>query len=179
MIHVSDWFPTLMKLAGGDLNGTKPLDGFDVWEAINTGEPSPRTEILHNIDPGRSQWFQNWCAQAALRVGDWKLLTGCQSHHSEWIPPPSSIYSMEERNHFGNEAKTLFLFNIAEDPEERQELSSQYPEKVQELLSRLEEYNRTAVPVKYPLPDLAANPVLYHGVWSPWAKSESEDISAK
>ena len=179
MIHVSDWFPTLVKLAGGDLNGTKPLDGFDVWEAINTGEPSPRTEILHNIDPGRSSWFHNWCAQAALRVGDWKLLTGCQSRHSEWIPPPNSNYNMEEKNHFGNETKTLFLFNIAKDPEERHELSSQYPEKVQELLSRLEEYNRTAVPVSYPLPDLAANPALHHGVWSPWVNAEYEDIAAK
>ena len=182
MIHVSDWFPTLVKLAGGDLNGTKPLDGFNVWETINTGEPSPRTEILHNIDPlkmhsDKQSLGTHMCPRAALRVGDWKLLTGCPGP-SSWIPPPNYSDDLNTNSHFNNETKKLFLFNIAKDPEERQELSSQYPEKVKKLLTRLAEYNNTAVPVRYPKPDLAANPALHDGVWSPWDNSGDNEITA-
>ena len=179
MIHVSDWFPTLVKLAGGNLNGTKPLDGFNVWETINRGEPSPRTELLHNIDPVKTSprytpWFSEdyqWCPQAALRVGDWKLLTGCPGD-SHWVPPPNSSLISNEEKYLNNDNKKLFLFNVAEDPDERHELSSQYREKVKELLMRLEEYNNTAVPVRYPDPDPAANPALHDGIWSSWVNTQ-------
>ena len=41
LTHVSDWFPTLINMAGGSLNGTKP-DGYDMWQSITQNKTSPR-----------------------------------------------------------------------------------------------------------------------------------------
>ncbi len=64
MIHIVDMYPTLAGLAGASLAKTKPLDGLDVWGTISDGKPSPRKEIVYNIEPFR----------AGVRQGDWKLI---------------------------------------------------------------------------------------------------------
>ena len=64
MIHVVDWYPTLARLAGASTAKCKPLDGLDVWPTISEGKPSPRTEVVYNIEPFRG----------AVRQGDWKLV---------------------------------------------------------------------------------------------------------
>jgi len=64
MIHTVDLYPTLVGLAGGRLDKSNPLDGVDVWGTISEGTPSPRTELVYNIEPFR----------AAIREGDWKLI---------------------------------------------------------------------------------------------------------
>jgi arylsulfatase A-like enzyme len=64
MIHVVDMYPTLAALAGAATAKSKPLDGLDVWPTISNAKPSPRTEIVYNVEPFR----------AGVREGDWKLI---------------------------------------------------------------------------------------------------------
>ena len=64
MIHVVDMYPTLTALAGASTAKCLPLDGLDVWPTISANEPSPRTELIYNVEPFRG----------AVREGDWKLI---------------------------------------------------------------------------------------------------------
>ena len=52
-------------------------DGHNIWESLVSGGkvPSPRTELLHNINPACGKGYVN--PNAALRVGEWKLLVEC------------------------------------------------------------------------------------------------------
>jgi arylsulfatase A-like enzyme len=105
MIHVVDIYPTIAALAGASTTKAKPLDGMDMWSTISEGKPSPRTEVIYNVEPFR----------AGVREGDWKLI---------WRSPlPSSIE----------------LYNIPQDPSEKNNLAVQNPEKVIELQKRANE----------------------------------------
>jgi arylsulfatase A-like enzyme len=105
IIHVVDLYPTLAGLAGAPLGKNKPLDGIDVWPTISTGQPSPRTEVVYNIEPFR----------AAVRQGDWKLV---------WRTTlPASVE----------------LYNIRQDPPEKNNVAAEHPEIVAALQKRAQE----------------------------------------
>jgi arylsulfatase A-like enzyme len=64
IIHAVDLYPTLAALAGASTAQCKPLDGVNVWDTIAAGKPSPRSEVIYNVEPFRG----------AIRQGDWKLI---------------------------------------------------------------------------------------------------------
>ena len=104
-MHVTDWLPSLVSAAGGDVRRLDPrrfgnLDGVDQWAAItgiaHTSRPPPRTELLHNIEGAAGRGV------AVLRVGRYKLLHRMQTargfdgwcdacNHTAgcWMPPSS------------------------------------------------------------------------------------------
>jgi arylsulfatase A-like enzyme len=64
IMHVVDYFPTLANLAGASTAKSKGLDGKDQWQSIINAQPSPRDEVVYNVELFRG----------AVRKGDWKLV---------------------------------------------------------------------------------------------------------
>lgn len=98
-LHMVDWYPTFAKLAGATPTKNKPLDGMDVWPTVSKGAPSPRKEMLYNVDP----------MGGALRMGDWKLVWKAS------LPPKVELFDLksdpsEARNlASGNPGKVALL----------------------------------------------------------------------
>ncbi|MDT8300213.1 MAG: sulfatase-like hydrolase/transferase [Sedimentisphaerales bacterium] len=124
-LHIVDMYPTLLKLAGAKLEQPLPIDGKDAWPTITEGKPSPHEEILHNVT----------AAAGAIRRGDWKLVCNGSIGANNTVPVDKKVFE---------------LFNIAEDPYEKNNLADKYPQKFQELKQRLEHYAKEAVPANIP-----------------------------
>ena len=262
LVHVSDWFPTLLTLASNATGGGRPLpeglDGHDVWRARpalwlllvggrargHTGTlvdnartqthtrtthlvempcgvqwtsccgcgmsphnvytdglgiaalsaqalsgnvvPSPRSELLHNIDIFGGLGASGF-GNAAIRVGDLKLLIlrsgadrkndvhfvppGCDPTSICRVPaPPPALGPCEP----DTAETTEWLFDISRDPFETCNLHSSRPADVARLKARLLAHNQTQVPVIYPKGDPAAAPSKRRGVekgsWGPWRR---------
>ena len=110
LIHAVDLYPTLAGLAGARTTKCKPLDGMNVWETIAENKPSPRSELVYNVEPFRG----------ALRQGNWKLIWRSML--------PSSVD----------------LYNLAEDPSEKNNLAQANAEKVSVMQKRLDELAKEA-----------------------------------
>ncbi len=121
-IHIADWYPTLIKLAGGSLQQPLPLDGKDVWSVVVAGAKSPRTEILHNATP----------SGGALRLGDWKLVVKSSAVGGK--PKRNQAKAIETPPR--EVSQSFELFQLVDDPSEKTNLAEKNPEKLQELKAR-------------------------------------------
>ncbi|MCL2306241.1 MAG: arylsulfatase [Planctomycetaceae bacterium] len=128
-MHIADLYPTLIGLAGGSLRQDKPIDGLDMKD-VWLNEKTFEREILHNTT----------VFTGALRKGDWKIVINGQVTSNELLEPNRRIENQKPRE------RQVEVFNVKEDPCEKNDLSQSNPEKRQELWKRYLWYAEQAVP---------------------------------
>ncbi|XP_046566660.1 arylsulfatase B-like [Haliotis rubra] len=158
MMHAVDWYPTLVELAGGE-NTDPNMDGVSQYDMLINGGPSKRNEFVYNI--------YDEIDAAAIRYGDLKLMQGSPGDHNGWAPLPhlgidEGVYEADNQTF-----PPFMLYNITADPTEHFDLSSKYPDLLDMMKKRLENWKKSRVPAQDPTPVPASNPKYFGGVWSP------------
>ncbi|XP_067934002.1 arylsulfatase J-like [Watersipora subatra] len=175
LIHVTDWLPTLLHIAGGNVEKLD-IDGVNQWNTISTASPSPRQEILHNIGldktwPRRRNRYDNFNirTKAALTVWPWKILTGRQSRNIVYPNPVTNLRRWQEaRWNRPKSSAEVQLFNIELDPSESRNRASDKPQLVNRLLDKLKEYEQTVMPSVSTRKTALCDPALRGGIWGPY-----------
>lgn len=123
-----DLLPTIAALSGERLPGDTIIDGHDISETFKT-EESPRTEFVYYSAQGNLE---------GIRMGDWKYLEKRPRNNRN------------QKNKPAPKAQT-FLFNLADDIGEQNNLHDQKPDIVAKLRARMveidEEITANARPV--------------------------------
>ena len=126
-LHMVDWYPTLLKLAGAPLEQKLPLDGRDMLPVLTQGKPSPHDAILLNTTP----------RGGAIRVGDWKLvINGASGVGEEDEESPAPAPAKKKKGAKKQQKAGAELFNLAQDLSEKHDLAAEQPQKVKELRAR-------------------------------------------
>lgn len=150
LVHFTDWFPTLLGMAGIAKPPSLKLDGQSILPILR-GE----------MNPGSIPRFWQWnrytplvTCNAAVREGPWKLVRPWQPGAGEvpdihwlWVsmygpeyfisngilsdPEPSRILTSPPRPE---------LYNLEEDPYESTDLSERHPDQVRRLMFMLENW---------------------------------------
>jgi arylsulfatase A len=125
-----DIFPTLVKLAGGELPADREIDGLDMMPMLIENADSPH-EALYLFDSDRI---------AGVRSGQWKLVV--ETRYRGAVPSfdnPQSYYG-----------PVGLLFDVAKDPSETYSYAREFPDVVarmrEHLLKGQEKLGSTVLP---------------------------------
>ena len=136
-MHMVDWYPTLIKLAGGTLDQKLPIDGLDVWPMLTKGAPSPHDAILSVSTQGPTR--------AAVRMGDWKLMVSGNAD-ADSGEDDGATKTKKKGKAAAGKYEPVALYNLAEDPSESKNLAAAQPDRVKAMRGRLAELLKDAVP---------------------------------
>jgi arylsulfatase A-like enzyme len=143
-MHVIDWYPTLVKLAGGTLEGSQELDGRDVWPMLTAKAKSPHEFILSAQRPD----------QAALREGNWKLIVRAplaadragRRAKGKGKGKGKGTGNGKSQGLASQGPEPVALYDLAADPGETTNLAEREPDRVTAMRSVLETALQGAAP---------------------------------
>ena len=130
-MHMVDWYPTLIKQAGGSLEQKLPVDGLDIWPMLTKQAASPHDAILSVSTQGPSR--------AAVRMGDWKLIVDGGAAD---VAPTGKKKGKKAAGKY----EAVALYDLSADPSEAKNLAEAQPERVKAMRARLAELLKDAVP---------------------------------
>jgi len=135
-VHICDWFATFASLAGADPSdtpgaGVPASDGVNVWPAITSDAPSPRTEILVS-SAGSGTLI------SVINGTAYKVMTETKKKHNIWTPKDFPLSPLE----YGKPCDPC-VFDLDADTAERTDLSLRLPDVTSELLARAKKHIAT------------------------------------
>jgi arylsulfatase A-like enzyme len=122
LVSELDLFATCVELAGGQLSTDRLYDGHSLVPLLRGTGASPRNEIFYYYDD----------QVTAVRQGLWKL-------HLTTIDSASGTTKLQPQS-------PMLLFNLAIDPSERFNVSSEHPDLVERLAKLVEAHRDSVVP---------------------------------
>jgi uncharacterized sulfatase len=139
-VHVTDWFPTFLDLAGAPAPSGHPLDGVSLSRLLSSGTPPPRGPLFWYMPLYDPQWGA--VPAAVIRDGDWKLI----EFFGDSIDPEKGFeYSLGAK---------VELYNLRSDIGETRDLAGRQPARAAELRGRLRAWLKS---LDAPLPQLNPN----------------------
>jgi arylsulfatase A len=162
MVHFCDWLPTLLAAAGITARPDLPLDGTNVLPALRGETGQLNTKRFWQFN--RYEPVLN--CNAAMRDGDWKL-------YWPWIPEAKVKLAVDndwyrhlyDVPHFEVEIDMSpierevsapgepQLYNLDEDPYEKQNLAALHPDRTRKMITELETWFDTVNAERRSLPE--------------------------
>uniref|UniRef100_A0A7S2TXL1 Sulfatase N-terminal domain-containing protein n=1 Tax=Lotharella oceanica TaxID=641309 RepID=A0A7S2TXL1_9EUKA len=161
MIHLSDWYGTFCFLAGIDPfdkraarslpHALPPVESVNVWQVLSgQNMTSPRTDFAitplgeDTNRPGEDAARHGGDA-AYMAEGRYKLIVGyirqagwCGQIHPNTTSPWNAFDDIQNCTTLGSEGKIGCLYDVLNDPSERQDLAATMPSKALEIFHKLQ-----------------------------------------
>lgn len=176
LMHAVDWMPSILEGVGISAR-PRPgfeLDGTSMWKAWQGHGPSPRTELLLNIDTfrdGLDEYIPSTAGYISVQgEHQWKLFVGQPGPPDIWQAPLELNVSSKGEGVAYVLCQPFCLFDVAQDPLEEHDLAAEpgAAALAEPLLRAVARYNASAIKALYPGNKQSC--VLVDGVLTPCAR---------